>query len=141
MTGYSCHHALFALYVEPAKPAREHATSIDRKIQTQHPGAIFSNHQIWITLLVLATPLYVTRLAFVMVLTIKLCYVNTSCSQFFEHHMCRCVHVHVSSDWLLTHIKVRCLVVVFHSIYYTPATNLNNTKLGKVRWCTRLSYL
>ena len=33
--------------IEPAKPAREHASSIDGEIQTRYPDANFSNHQIW----------------------------------------------------------------------------------------------
>ena len=33
--------------IEPVKPAREHASSIDGEIQTRRPDANFSNHQIW----------------------------------------------------------------------------------------------
>ena len=33
--------------IEPVKPMREHATSIDGEIQTRHPEANFRNHPIW----------------------------------------------------------------------------------------------
>ena len=33
--------------IEPAKPARQHATTIDGEIQIWRPDANFSNHQIW----------------------------------------------------------------------------------------------
>jgi len=34
-------------HIEPAKPAREHVTTIDGKIQTWLPDTNFSNIQIW----------------------------------------------------------------------------------------------
>ena len=33
--------------IEPAKPAREHVTTIDSEIQTWQPDTNFSNIQIW----------------------------------------------------------------------------------------------
>ena len=35
--------------IEPAKPAREHVTTIDSEIQTWRSDANFSNYQIWLT--------------------------------------------------------------------------------------------
>ena len=35
--------------IEPAKPAREHVTTIDSEIQTWRSNANFSNYQIWLT--------------------------------------------------------------------------------------------
>ena len=34
-------------HIEPAKPAREHVTTIDGEIQTWLPDTNFSNMQIW----------------------------------------------------------------------------------------------
>jgi len=34
-------------HIEPAKPAREHVTTIDSEIQTWLPDTNFSNIQIW----------------------------------------------------------------------------------------------
>ena len=34
-------------HIEPAKPAREHVTTIDGEIQTWLPDTNFSNIQIW----------------------------------------------------------------------------------------------
>jgi len=44
---HTVHVKILQEHIEPAKPAREHMTTIDGEIQTWLPDTNFSNIQIW----------------------------------------------------------------------------------------------